>query len=76
MGSVLSRDLFRVGFFGAEAELRLGFAFRSMLDRISPQFPSLFSCLRFHNSADPTISEPETAYLLGSLKRPAYPPEG
>ena len=42
MGSVLSRDLFRVGFFGAEAELRLGFAFRSMLDRISPQFPSLF----------------------------------
>ena len=42
MGSVLSRDLFHVGFFGAAAELRLGFAFRSMLDRISPQFPPLF----------------------------------
>ena len=36
-----------------------------------PSFLPLFSCLRFHNSADPTISEPETAYLLGSLKRPA-----
>ena len=35
MGSVLSWDLFHVGFFGAAAELRLGFAFRSMLDRIS-----------------------------------------
>ena len=41
-----------------------------------PSFLPFFSCLRFHNSADPTISEPETAYLLGSLKRPASPPEG
>ena len=35
MESVLSRDLFYLGFFGAAAEFRLGFAFRSMLDRIS-----------------------------------------
>ena len=31
----------------------------------SPQFPSaLFSCLRFLNSADPTISEPGTGYIV------------
>ena len=35
MGSVLSRDLFHLGVLGAAAEFRLGFAFRSMLDRIS-----------------------------------------
>ena len=30
---------------------------------VSPQFPPiLFSCLRFLNSADPTISEPGTGY--------------
>ena len=40
MESVLSRDLFYLDFFGAAAEFRLGFAFRSMLDRISWRFDS------------------------------------
>ena len=35
----------------------------------SPQFPPvLFSCLRFLNSADPTISEPGTGYTKVRLK--------
>ena len=34
-----------------------------MMFVVSPQFPPfLFSCLRFLNSADPTISEPGTGY--------------
>ena len=35
MGFALSRYSFHLAFFEAEAEFRLGFAFRSMLDRIS-----------------------------------------
>ena len=35
MGFLLSRDLFYLGFFGGAAEFRLGFTFRSMLDKIS-----------------------------------------
>ena len=42
--------------------------------RTSPQFCPFFSCLRFLNSADPTISEPGTGYLLSSLKWPTSPP--
>ena len=35
----------------------------------SPQFPPvLFSCLRFLNSADPTISEPGTGYSLTGMQ--------
>ena len=35
----------------------------------SPQFPPvLFSCLRFLNSADPTIWEPGTGYLRSGCK--------
>ena len=37
-------------------------------EKASPQFPPvLFSCLRFLNSADPTISEPGTGYLITNI---------